>query len=176
MTHARFDGSSAADDFFTASYAVGYTLTPAPRADAFNALLRQDTRNRVLMPRDLLLTGHDLTRRDFYEVVLDNRRVGLAPRARRAMVESRKFVEEIIGGKEAVYGVTTGVGSLSTVRIEPAQARELQLNVVRSHACGVGEPLDPHETRGLLLLAGQYAGYWAFRRAPTRGRSALQLP
>ena len=51
-----------------------------------------------------------------------------------------------------MYGVTTGVGSLSTEHIEPAQARELQLNVVRSHACGVGEPLDASETRGLLLL------------------------
>ena len=104
------------------------------------------------MPRPLLLTGHSLTRRDFYQVVLENRGVRLSPGARRAMTQSRRFVEKIIRGKEVVYGVTTGVGSLSTERIEPAQARELQLNVVRSHACGVGEPLDACETRGLLLL------------------------
>jgi histidine ammonia-lyase len=104
------------------------------------------------MARDLHLTGHDLTPVDFYQVALENRRVGLSPRARQAMTQSRKLVEGIMDGKEAVYGVTTGVGSLSTERIEPAQARELQLNVVRSHACGVGEPLDAGETRGLLLL------------------------
>ena len=104
------------------------------------------------MARDLQLTGLDLTRRDFYQVVLENRRVRLSPRARQAMTHSRNFVEKIMRGGEAVYGVTTGVGSLSTERIEPAQARELQLNVVRSHACGVGEPLDTQETRGLLLL------------------------
>jgi histidine ammonia-lyase len=104
------------------------------------------------MAGDLQLTGHGLTRRDFYQVVLENRRVGLAPRARQAMTQSRKLVEGIMERKETVYGVTTGVGSLSTERIEPAQARELQLNVVRSHACGVGEPLDAGETRGLLLL------------------------
>jgi histidine ammonia-lyase len=104
------------------------------------------------MARDLQLTGHDLTRVDFYQVVLENRRVGLSPRARQAMTQSRKLVDAMMGGKEAVYGVTTGVGSLSTERIEPAQARELQLNVVRSHACGVGEPLNARETRGLLLL------------------------
>ena len=98
------------------------------------------------------LTGHSLTRRDFYQVVLENRCVRLSPSARRAMAQSRRFVEKIIRGREAVYGVTTGVGSLSTERIEPAQARELQLNVVRSHACGVGDPLDVSETRGLLLL------------------------
>lgn len=104
------------------------------------------------MARDLQLTGHDLTRRDFYQVVLENRRVRISPRARRAMTQSRQLVEKIMREREVVYGVTTGVGSLSTERIEPAQARELQLNVVRSHACGVGEPLDAHETRGLLLL------------------------
>ena len=104
------------------------------------------------MARDLQLTGRDLTRGDFYQVVLEDRRVRLSPRARRAMAQSRELVEKIIQGKEAVYGVTTGVGSLSTERIEPAQARALQLNLVRSHACGVGEPLDVHETRGLLLL------------------------
>jgi len=104
------------------------------------------------MARDLHLTGHDLTPVDFYQVALQNRRVGLSPRARQAMTQSRKLVEGIMDGKEAVYGVTTGVGSLSTERIEPAQARELQLNLVRSHACGVGEPLNAGETRGLLLL------------------------
>jgi histidine ammonia-lyase len=51
-----------------------------------------------------------------------------------------------------VYGVNTGVGALSTEGIEPEKGRELQLNLVRSHACGVGEPLDIYGTRGLLLL------------------------
>jgi len=104
------------------------------------------------MPRTLFLTGHKLTRRDYYEVVLEGRRVALAPRARRAMQRSRHLVEKMMAEKQVVYGVTTGVGSLSTARIEPAQARQLQLNVVRSHACGVGEPLGVAPTRGLLLL------------------------
>ncbi len=104
------------------------------------------------MPRTLLLTGHNLRREDFYDVVLENRPVGLHSRARRAMAQSRAVVEKMIAEKKVVYGVTTGVGSLSTERIEPDKVRELQLNVVRSHACGVGEPLDTAETRGLLLL------------------------
>ncbi len=68
------------------------------------------------------------------------------------MIRSRALIERIIAEKKVVYGVTTGVGSLSTERIEPEKARQLQLNVVRSHACGVGEPLGAAETRGLLLL------------------------
>lgn len=104
------------------------------------------------MRRTLLLTGKNLTRKDFYDVVLQNQRVALAPRARRAMLRSRAAVERMIKEKKIVYGVTTGVGSLSTERIDPEQARQLQLNLVRSHACGVGEPLGAAETRGLLLL------------------------
>lgn len=104
------------------------------------------------MLKTLLLTGHDLTRQEFYDVVLRDRRVTLHPSARGAMIRSRAVIDKMIAEKKAVYAVTTGVGSLSTERIEPARARELQLNVVRSHACGVGEPLDAATTRGLLLL------------------------
>ena len=68
------------------------------------------------------------------------------------MRKSRAWVEKIIAENQLVYGVTTGVGSLSTEHIDPAAARELQLNVVRSHSCGVGDPLGAAETRGLLLL------------------------
>jgi len=104
------------------------------------------------MPQTLLLTGSDLTREDFYQVVLNHRRAGVHPRARRAMAASRTLVEKVIAEKRIVYGVTTGVGSLSTEHIKPGQARQLQLNLVRSHACGVGAPLGEAETRGVLLL------------------------
>src|SRR6516225_7856860 len=104
------------------------------------------------MSKPLLLTGLNLTRNHFYEVVLENRPVTLHARARRAMTRSRAFVEKAIAENRVVYAVTTGVGSLSTERIEPKKARQLQLNIVRSHACGVGEPLDAAETRGVLLL------------------------
>ena len=104
------------------------------------------------MARPLLLSGKNLTRGDFYAVVLENRRVALDPRARWAMQRSRALVEKMIREKKVVYGVTTGFGSLSTEHIAPAQARQLQVNLVRSHACGVGEPLDKAETRALLLL------------------------
>jgi histidine ammonia-lyase len=104
------------------------------------------------MSRLVLLTGSDLTRQDFADIVQRGRPVGLSPKARRAMTASRRVVERAIREKRVVYAVTTGVGSLSTERIDPAQARQLQLNVVRSHCCGVGEPLSIAETRGLLLL------------------------
>ncbi len=102
--------------------------------------------------RPLTLNGQPLTRDDFARVALDHRAVALGPRARRAMLRSRVVVERMIAAQKVVYGVTTGVGSLSTERIAPEEVRQLQLNVVRSHACGVGDPLGAAETRGVLLL------------------------
>ncbi|HEV2350221.1 MAG TPA: histidine ammonia-lyase [Terriglobia bacterium] len=104
------------------------------------------------MPQPILLTGHALTRNDFHAVVRERRGAALHPRARSAMLKTRALIEKMIERKLVVYGVTTGVGSLSTERIDPAQARQLQLNIVRSHACGVGDALDTEETRALLLL------------------------
>jgi histidine ammonia-lyase len=104
------------------------------------------------MPGPILLTGYKLTRDDFYNVVLDYRRVAISPVALRAIRRSRAVIERMIARKEVVYGVTTGVGSLSTEHIDPHQGRQLQMNIVRSHCCGIGEPLPAAETRGILLL------------------------
>ncbi|MBZ5534519.1 MAG: histidine ammonia-lyase [Acidobacteriia bacterium] len=100
------------------------------------------------------LTGNDLT---LEQVLLVTRHPGsvhvaLAPRARGAVNRSRQLIEKILKQGNAVYGVNTGFGKLSEKRIPDAQIRELQLNLVRSHACGVGEPLSEAETRAMLLL------------------------
>jgi len=104
------------------------------------------------MAGQLQLDGNTLTRRAFEEVVFESRRVALHPRARKAMARSRALVERLIAARQVVYGVTTGFGALSTERIQPEQARALQLNLVRSHSSGVGEPLGVPESRGILLL------------------------
>lgn len=104
------------------------------------------------MPGTVSLTGRSLTRESFHDIVARGRRVSLSASARREMNRSRALVERMIAEERVVYAVTTGVGSLSTERIPTEHARDLQLNVVRSHACGVGEPLDEFETRGMLLL------------------------
>ncbi len=76
----------------------------------------------------------------------------LPEEARRRMERSRAAVEEVLEGEEPVYGVNTGFGKLSDVRVSREKLRELQLNLVRSHACGVGEPLDRTEARAMTVL------------------------
>ncbi len=66
--------------------------------------------------------------------------------------ESRGLIEEILGAGQTVYGVNTGFGKLSDVRIPAEKLTELQINLVRSHAGGVGQPLSEAESRGMLLL------------------------
>jgi histidine ammonia-lyase len=85
-------------------------------------------------------------------VARERRRVELAPEAVDRMRASRAVVEQVVAEGRTVYGVTTGFGDLATIRIEPNQTAELQRNLVRSHAAGVGEPLAVEAVRAMLLL------------------------
>ena len=84
--------------------------------------------------------------------VADGAQVTLASSARPRIERARQFVEDIIARGEVVYGLNTGFGALSDVTIPPEKLRELQLNLVRSHSCGVGEPLSERVVRAMMLL------------------------
>src|SRR6266516_3286036 len=76
----------------------------------------------------------------------------LSPAARERMLAARDVVDRKVAAGETVYGVTTGLGSLANVRLEPDEVRRLQHDLLRSHAVGVGPPLDEREVRAMLLL------------------------
>jgi histidine ammonia-lyase len=102
----------------------------------------------------LHINGNDLTLEAVHEVASmgSRRAVLLAPDARALVNLARSVVDEIVASNKVAYAITTGVGKLSDVRIAGEQIRELQINLVRSHAVGVGEPLSAAETRALMLL------------------------
>jgi len=100
----------------------------------------------------LELDGQRLTLEQVAAVASGDEHVTLSPAARGRVEQSRRVVEKIITEGRVVYGVNTGFGKLSDVHIEPAQLRELQLNLVRSHSCGLGAPLSEAEARSMLLL------------------------
>ena len=100
----------------------------------------------------LHINGNDLTLENVREAAVDRRPVLLAADARQAVDRARAVVEEIVASNKLAYAVTTGVGKLSDVRIVGDQIRELQINLVRSHAVGVGDPLPAAETRAMMLL------------------------
>jgi histidine ammonia-lyase len=98
------------------------------------------------------IDGEHLAFAQLYSVVFDGAKVELAPQARARMLASRAVIERLFASDQAVYGVNTGFGKMASVRISREQIGELQVNLVRSHACGVGAALSEHETRAMLLL------------------------
>jgi histidine ammonia-lyase len=100
----------------------------------------------------VILDGQGLTLPEIEAVSLRNRPVEIAAEARARMDASRATIEDILAAGQTVYGVNTGFGKLSDVRIPPESLAQLQTNLVRSHAAGVGNPLSEAESRAMLLL------------------------
>jgi histidine ammonia-lyase len=100
----------------------------------------------------LELDGQKLSLAQVAAVARSEERVKLSSAARGRVEQARRVVENIVAEGRAVYGVNTGFGKLSDVHIEPSQLNELQLNLVRSHSCGLGAPLSIDEARAMLLL------------------------
>src|SRR5467141_4292888 len=98
------------------------------------------------------LTGNDLTFPQVYDVALRGEQVQLSASAIERMNASRSVVEKLVASGKTAYGINTGFGKLASVRISSEQVRQLQINLVRSHCCGVGEPLSTAETRAIMLL------------------------
>jgi histidine ammonia-lyase len=100
----------------------------------------------------LLLNGDPLTLAQLDAVAAATLEVAIAPGSRSRMLASRAVVDRAAAGDAAAYGINTGFGKLADVRVAPDQVAVLQQNLVRSHCCGVGEPLSEAEVRGMLLL------------------------
>jgi len=100
----------------------------------------------------LLIDGESLTIENVHQVAFDRRRVALHPAAVKKMSQSQAVIDAIVREDRAVYGVSTGFGKLSDVHIGPEEITQLQHNLVRSHAAGVGDPFSEEEVRALMLL------------------------
>ena len=101
----------------------------------------------------ITLDGHSLT---IAEVVRIAREPGTPVRldagARQALIASRKLVEQAIASGQTIYGINTGFGKLANVRIAPDKLEMLQVNLIRSHAAGMGTPLPAVVVRAVMLL------------------------
>src|SRR6266852_1833278 len=100
----------------------------------------------------VVLNGDHLTIEQVISVATDREVAALASESIRRMLQSRAVVERLAAADEPVYGVNTGVGLLADVRVPPADLEQLQRNVTRSHAAGVGDPLDRNEVRAMMLI------------------------
>src|SRR3954464_9869513 len=106
----------------------------------------------IVWARVIELSGTGLSPDDVAAVARDRAEVGLGPEARRAMEASAAVVAGLADRSEPAYGVSTGFGSLANVTIPVERREELQRALVRSHAAGVGPPVEPEVVRAMMLL------------------------
>jgi len=98
------------------------------------------------------ISGEPLSVAQVVAVARDGAPVELTPEARAAMRRTRAQVEELAAGERPVYAISTGLGALAGTRIAPGRRSELQHALVRSHAAGMGEAVEPEVVRGMMLL------------------------
>lgn len=100
----------------------------------------------------LQLTGDTLTISDIKQFLSDEDKVEVTAAAYERVKQSRATVEDIIANKETIYGITTGFGLFSDVGIDEGEYNQLQVNLIRSHACGIGKPFSEEVALVMMLL------------------------
>jgi histidine ammonia-lyase len=100
----------------------------------------------------ITLTGESLTLEQMKEVLYRGQKVRASEKSMEAVKKSREAVDRIVSESRVVYGITTGFGKFSDVLIDKNHVQDLQLNLIRSHACGVGEPFPEIVSKAMVLL------------------------
>ena len=109
-------------------------------------------RYNIAMISEVQIDGDHLTPEEVEAVAFHHARVLLSPAAVNRIAKSRAVIEKILTSQKTVYGVNTGFGKLSEIKIDREDVNELQLNLIRSHSAGVGEPYSTPVTRAIMLL------------------------
>ena len=104
------------------------------------------------MAATIELSGHDVGIDDVERVAVGGESAVLGARALEQLAASRALIDRVVAEGTPTYGVNTGFGRFVDVHIAPEQAAQLQLNLLRSHACGVGEPFPDEVVRAATLL------------------------
>lgn len=100
----------------------------------------------------MLLTGFDVGMDALWKVAYEGETVELSEDAKEKVIRSRDFIEKKLSTGDAIYGVNTGFGAFSSVRISDEQIEQLQFNLIRSHSAGIGEPFTKEQSRAIMVL------------------------
>jgi histidine ammonia-lyase len=101
----------------------------------------------------MLLHGHSLKLDTLIQMISDaNAKLKLAPEAHEKMLQSRTYIEKRLNQGEVMYGVNTGFGAFSSVRISDSEIEALQRNLIRSHSVGIGDAFTKEQTKAMMIL------------------------
>lgn len=98
------------------------------------------------------LNGQNLSIEQLGRILYNGEKIELAEEAKVRVVKSRDAVEKIVQQDKTVYGINTGFGKFSDVKIAEHEVSKLQVNLIRSHACGFGEPFSEHVAKAMMVL------------------------
>ncbi|MDP7092313.1 MAG: histidine ammonia-lyase [Candidatus Thalassarchaeaceae archaeon] len=101
---------------------------------------------------EVSIDGETLRPEDVIAIANGQCTASLSESSRKMMSASRLAIERVLGSGEVVYGINTGFGALSSVRIGEGQLEELQVNLIRSHACGVGDRMEPEHVLMMMII------------------------
>jgi histidine ammonia-lyase len=118
------------------------------------------------MEKKILLTGENLSIEDVWAVAHQKACVELSEESIKKIQKSRDYIESRINAGEVMYGVNTGFGAFSSVRISDTEIEALQRNLIRSHSMGVGPSFHPTQVRAIMLLRAN---------ALSRGHSGVRV-
>ena len=116
--------------------------------------------------KNIVIKGEGLSVQDVWTLATTKSTMTLSPEAREKMLESKKYIQGKIEKGETMYGVNTGFGAFSSVKISQEDIVQLQKNLIRSHSVGVGEPLSIEQTKAILCLRAN---------ALARGHSGIRV-
>lgn len=121
------------------------------------------------------LTGNTLTIEQLEKICYSGEKITISANSMDRVRASRKAVERIISEKKNIYGINTGFGKFSDVMIEEGDVQDLQLHLIRSHACGVGEVFPEVVSRAMMVLRlnALIKGYSGVREELVRTLEAL---
>ena len=109
--------------------------------------------NKVVEVRNvIMLTGQSLTLEQMKGILYRKEKVFASEKSMELVKKSREAVEKIVSEHKVVYGINTGFGKFSDVLIDKEHVRDLQLNLIRSHACGIGDPFPEIVSKAMVLL------------------------
>ncbi|NWO06841.1 MAG: aromatic amino acid lyase, partial [Alteromonadaceae bacterium] len=100
----------------------------------------------------VIISNEDLTIEQLVLVATSQAKLKLSEEIKQKVIDGRKIVDKIIEEEQIVYGITTGVGENSKIRISSEDSIQLQKNLIMSHACGVGEPLEKVQVRAVMVM------------------------
>jgi histidine ammonia-lyase len=107
------------------------------------------------LPEKITLSNNEFTINDLVAVARFHISLDISQDVKRRINQGRQLVEQFVREEKVVYGITTGVGDNSTIRISTTDSKDLQRNLIMSHACGVGNPLEKEKVRAIMVMMVQ---------------------